>query len=84
MAARQPALITALTYCAANPEYEACVGHILGNISQRMAQGLREEMESRGKVKEKDAEEAMTSIILAIRQLEGAGEVTLNIEEEEE
>ncbi|MFM2365643.1 MAG: hypothetical protein RIR95_250 [Pseudomonadota bacterium] len=79
-----PALITALTYCAANHEYEACAGHILGNISQRMAQGLREEIDARGKVKEKDAEEAMTSIILTIRQMEGVGEITLKTDEEDE
>jgi flagellar motor switch protein FliG len=42
-----------------------------------MAQSLREEMASRNKIKEKDGEEAMAVIVMAIRQLEGAGEVVL-------
>jgi flagellar motor switch protein FliG len=44
---------------------------LLANISQRLAQGLRGEMATRGKIK--DAEEAMTAIISAIRTLEAAG-----------
>jgi flagellar motor switch protein FliG len=42
-----------------------------------MAQSLREEVAARNKVKEKDGEEAMAQIVLAIRQLEGAGEIVL-------
>ena len=34
-------------------------------------------MAARGKVKEKDAEEAMNAIVLAIRQLEASGEIAL-------
>ena len=41
-------------------------------------------MEARGKVKDKDAEEAMNAIITAIRQLESAGEMVLIEEDEEE
>jgi flagellar motor switch protein FliG len=47
-----------------------------------MAQSLREEISARGKIKDKDAEEAMTAVILAIRQLEGSGEVVLVTPEE--
>ncbi len=42
-----------------------------------MAQTLREEIAARGKIKDKDAEEAMSTIVMAIRQLEGSGEVVL-------
>jgi flagellar motor switch protein FliG len=42
-----------------------------------MAQGLREEMAQRGKVKDKDGEEAMNVIIGAIRELEASGELVM-------
>jgi len=50
---------------------------ILANMSQRMAASLREEMAALGKVKEKDAETAQTALILAIRDLEAAGELKI-------
>ena len=40
-------------------------------------------MGARGKIKDKDAEEAMTAIIAAIRTLEASGEITLIQPEEE-
>ena len=54
-----------------------------GHISQRLAQGLREEMAARGKVKDKDGEEAMATIIAAIRTLEANGEIMLIQPEED-
>lgn len=77
------ALVTALAACDGNPELEAARDFTLSNMSQRMAQSLREEMAARGKVKEKDAEEAMTAIVSAIRQLESAGELILITDEED-
>lgn len=56
---------------------------ILTNMSQRMAQSLRDEMANLGKVKEKDAEEAMSEIVAAIREMEAAGEIFLVAEDEE-
>ena len=73
----QPVLVTALAAAMNNPEQVESAEHILENLSQRMAQSLKEEIAARGKVKEKDAEEAMTAIVTAIRQLEGSGEVVL-------
>ncbi len=73
----QRALVTALAAAQENPARAVSVEHILTNLSQRMAQGLREEMTQRGKIKDKDAEEAMSALITAIRQLEGAGELVL-------
>ena len=73
----QRALVTALAAAQGNPNQTTSAEHILTNLSQRMTQGLREEMAQRGKIKEKDAEEAMTALIIAIRQLEGAGELVL-------
>jgi flagellar motor switch protein FliG len=80
----QPTLITALAGARGTPDREVAAEFILANMSQRLAQSLREEMEARGKVKDKDAEEAMNAIITAIRQLESAGEMVLIEEDEEE
>lgn len=77
------ALVTAFTAAQGSPTNAAVAEFVLSNMSQRMAQSLREEMAARGKVKEKDAEEAMNTIMTTIRQLEGAGEIVLIKEEEE-
>lgn len=76
------ALVTALAGAQADPAHLAAAEFILANMSQRMSQSLREEMATRGVVKERDAELAMTSVILAIRQLEAVGEIILIREEE--
>lgn len=73
----QAALITALAAAQAQPELEPAVDHILANMSQRMATGLREEMQARGRPRDKEAEEAMTTVVAAIRSLEAAGELVL-------
>lgn len=79
----QPQLVTALAAASAKPELEAAAEFILANISQRLAQGLREEMGAKGKIKDKDAEDAMNAIVGAIRSLEGTGEIALIQPEEE-
>ena len=73
----QVTLVTALAAALATPDQAASAEHILANLSQRMAQSLREEIATRGKIREKDADDAMSVIVTAIRQLEGAGEVVL-------
>ncbi len=78
----QPTLVTAFAAAVPQPKLAPTVEFLLANMSQRLAQGIREEMATRGKVKEKDAEEAMTAVVSAIRQLEGAGELVLIREEE--
>jgi flagellar motor switch protein FliG len=80
----QAQLVTALAAAQGKPGLEEAAEFLLDNISQRLAQGLREEMAARGKVKEKDGETAMTAIISAIRQLESSGEITLIRPEEVE
>lgn len=72
----QPVLVTALA-AATTAEDAAAAEFLLANLSQRLAQTLREEVAERGSVKEKDAEAAMTAIVGAVRQLEAAGEITL-------
>ena len=73
----QPVMVTALAAAQAGPDLAPAAEYILSNMSQRLAQSLREDMASRGKVKEKEAEEAMGAVVMAIRQLEAAGEVVL-------
>lgn len=78
----QPVLVTALTYAETQSDLVASAAHILGNLSQRMTQGLREEMTARGRVKDRDGEDAMAAVISAIRQLQGAGEIVLVSEDD--
>lgn len=73
----QPTLITAFAAALATPDLTPSAEFLLANMSQRLAQSLREEIEARGIVKEKDADAAMGAVIETIRQLEGAGELTL-------
>lgn len=80
----QPTLVTALAGASGQPDRAAAAEFVLANLSQRMAQTLREEIAERGKVREREAELAMNSVIDAIRALERDGEVTLLREEEEE
>lgn len=57
---------------------------ILGNMSQRAADMLREEMEYLGAVKLSAVEEQQQKIVDVVRGLETAGEIELNQSDEEE
>ena len=80
-AVEQPRLILALA--GAKGDMEKTAEFILANMSQRMAQNLREEMAALKKPKEKEVEEAMNEVVAAIRTLEAAGEIFLVAEESE-
>ena len=56
---------------------------LLAGLSSRLADSMREEMETAGKVTAKDAEEAMNAVVAAIRRMEQAGELFLIVEEDE-
>ena len=71
----QAVLVTALA--GARGEEVAAAEFILANMSQRMAASLRDEMANLGKVKDKDAEAAMATVVTAIREMEAAGEIFL-------
>ena len=71
----QSVLVTALA--GAKGDLEKSAEFFLANMSQRMAASLRDEMTNLGKVKEKDAEEAMATVVTAIRELEASGEIFL-------
>lgn len=79
----QTVLVTALAAATAG-ELGKSADFILDNISKRMADGLREEMEELGKVKEADGEAAMSKVVAEIRELEAAGEVLFVAEDEED
>ncbi|MBV1868649.1 MAG: flagellar motor switch protein FliG [Marinosulfonomonas sp.] len=55
---------------------------ILSNMSQRMAGQLREDMEALGEVAEKDAEAAMTAVVITIRELEANGDIYIVAEDD--
>ena len=76
-------LVTALA--AASASDLAVVGDfILENMSRRMADALREEMEELGRIKPKEGEEAMTQVVNAVRRLAASGEITLIQPDEED
>jgi flagellar motor switch protein FliG len=78
----QPVMVTALAAAATSPELTATANFILSNMSQRMAQSLREEIQERGKVTEKDGESAQSAVISGIRALVSTGELVLTQPEE--
>lgn len=74
----QATLVEALVHATAQGgEMEQAAAFLLANISTRLADGLREEVTQSGKVKAKTGEAAMTAIIIAIRQMEESGELSL-------
>lgn len=68
------AMVTALA--AAQTDLGAAVEFILTNMSQRMAEQLREEMAEMGNVALKPGEQAMGQVTAAIRQLKESGEIS--------
>ena len=49
-----------------------------------MAATLRDEVETRGKVKMKDAESAMASVVAALRDLVDSGDIALVSDDEDD
>lgn len=72
----QTVLVTAIGSASAG-ELGHVAEFILDNMSRRLADALREEIEERGRIKPKEGEEAMTQVVNAIRRLQAAGEITL-------
>ena len=57
---------------------------ILGNMSQRAADMLREEMDYLGPVKLSAVEQVQQQIVDVVRRLEDAGEISTHADEQEE
>ncbi len=76
-------LVTALA-AATEGELAAAGEHLLANMSTRMADNLREEVEEKGTVKMAEGEAAMNNVVAAIRQLEQDEELELIVQDEVE
>ncbi|MGR3322958.1 MAG: flagellar motor switch protein FliG [Pseudooceanicola sp.] len=72
----QALLVTALA-AATSQQDKASADFLLGNMSGRLADQLREEAGEAGKIKAKDAEAAMSAIITTVREMEAAGDLLL-------
>lgn len=62
----------------------ATVDFLLGGLSARLAESVREEMSGLGKLSARDAEYAMNEVVAAIRRMEAAGELFLIVEAEDD
>jgi len=79
----QPSLVVALAGAEA-AGFAASRDFVLENMSGRMADQLREEIDASGKVKPADAEAAMSDVVAVIRQMEQSGDLLLVVEDEPE
>lgn len=78
-------LVTALAAAeAAGGPAAAVAEFLLGNMSQRMAGNLREEMAETGKIKSSEGEAAQAVIVTAIRAAADGGQITLIAPEDDE
>ncbi|MEM9971347.1 MAG: FliG C-terminal domain-containing protein, partial [Pseudomonadota bacterium] len=59
------------------------VEHILGNISKRLAEDLREQAKEKKSVPTAEGEAAMMRVVNVIRELESQGEIFLVADDEE-
>jgi flagellar motor switch protein FliG len=73
-------LTTALA--AATGKDAASTEFILSNMSQPMADQIREEVEEIGKVKDADGDAAMSAVVATIRELEASGDTFLVAEDD--
>lgn len=75
-AVEQPVLVRALAAAGQGAEGEAAE-FLLNNLSRRMAESLREEVQELATLNARDGEAAMTEVVVAIRRLQVEGEITL-------
>ena len=75
----QPTLVKAIA--AATGAEAAAAEFLLANISQRMADSMREMAREAGPVSLAEAEAAMTDVVAVIRRMEAAGEIFLTAED---
>ncbi len=68
---------------ATDEQTSGVVTFLLSNMSQRMAENLREEVAEKGKVKAKDAEAAQNQVVNTIREMADAGEIELQNPDEQ-
>jgi len=78
----QGTLVRALS-APTEPE-AAAAEYILSNLSQRLADTLREEREIQGQLRPKEIEDAITEVISAIRRLQEAEQITMRLPQDDE
>ena len=79
----QADLVTALA-AAEQLGFPDSAAYVLDNMSKRLADGIREEIGERGKVRQKDGEAAMGLFVAALRRLVSEGEISMRASEDEE
>jgi flagellar motor switch protein FliG len=79
-----PAVLVTALAGATDDQTSGVVDFIFGNMSKRMADNLRDEVADRGKVKMKDAENAMNEVVIAIRELIQIGDIELVVPDDED
>ncbi|MEQ5870474.1 flagellar motor switch protein FliG [Sagittula sp. NFXS13] len=72
-----PDVLATAIAAAETPEDQATADFLLGNMSKRLAESIREEASGKGTVKPKVGEKAMNAVVSAIRELVGVGEIEL-------
>ncbi len=70
-----PALLVSALAHAVSTGMQEQADFILNNMSKRMAEQLRDEMQELGTIKAEDGEKAMNAVIASIREMEAAGEI---------
>ena len=70
-------LITALSAAASFPPNAEAAKFILTNMSQRLANQLREDMEMLGQFTERDGESAMAAVVATIQEMASDGDILL-------
>ena len=79
-----PATLVIALAGTTNDDETAAATFLLENMSQRMADNLRDEVADRGKVKAKEGEESMKDVVGAIRLMIESGEIEMIDPDEEE
>ncbi|SFB70700.1 flagellar motor switch protein FliG [Tropicimonas isoalkanivorans] len=77
----QPVLVAALSFAAGDKMMEAARDFLLENMSKRLADAVKEEMQDAGPVKAEAGEDAMNVVVSEIRQMVESGELLLVAEE---
>ncbi|MDV7401518.1 FliG C-terminal domain-containing protein, partial [Arthrospira platensis SPKY1] len=75
---------TALLIVAAKSASPELMDKIYGSLSKRGAEALKEEIELQGSVRPAEITAAEDAVIDIVRRLEGAGEIELDDEEDED
>ena len=77
----QGVTVTALAFAGRQAEYAGTADFLLSGISARLSDALREEIAERAAPSDTEGEEALITIIDAIRRLEARGDIVLGYPE---